>query len=602
MAAGAVPDKVREQVERLPHRPGVYKFYDVRDELLYIGKAKDLRKRVSTYFTNRGGHSGRTRVMVKKIFRIDYTIVDHEFDALILENSLIKKLQPRYNVNLRDDKTYPFICIKKERFPRIFTTRQVIKDGSEYFGPYASVSRMNIILELIRKLFPLRSCNYLLSEENISDGKFRVCLDYHLNLCKGPCEGLQSEQDYNANIAYIREILKGNVKPVLSYLKEQMELAAKEMRFEDAQQYKAKLNQLTDFETKSAVSSTKINNVDVFSIKSDERLAIVNFLKVVRGTVVQTDTLEYRKKVDEDDRDILLLAIAEVREKFNSTAKEIIVPIDMDMELDDLKFTLPKVGDKRKLLELSLKNTYHVFREKLRQRNENQGIKPHERILAKIKEDLNLQRTPYHMECFDNSNMQGTNPVASMVVFKNGRPSKSDYRHYNIKTVEGPDDYASMKEVVYRRYKRLTETNDPLPQLIVIDGGKGQLAAAMKSIYKLELQEKVEVRAIAKRLEEIYRPGDPIPLHIDKKSESLRTIQHIRNEAHRFAIGHHRERRLKSSLISGLEDIPGIGKTTAQKLLAHFRSMKKVREATESQIAEVIGPDKAKKVKEGMGK
>ncbi|MEX0968390.1 MAG: excinuclease ABC subunit UvrC [Bacteroidia bacterium] len=589
---------VKEQIRHLPPKPGIYKYYDSQNRLLYIGKAKNLKKRVSTYFTSKRGHSGRTKVMVDKIRNVEYTIVNNEFDALLLENSLIKKLQPRYNVNLRDDKTYPFLCIKNERFPRIISTRLVVKDGSDYFGPYASVSRMNITLDLIRKLFPLRSCNYALTDANIEAGKFKVCLDYHIKLCKGPCEGLQTEEDYNTNIGHIREILKGNSQAVIRHLRTMMEKAAAEMRFEDAQRYKFKLEKLVDFQNKSLVANTRIHNVDIFSIHSDDKLAVVNFLKVVNGTVIQTDTLEYRKKLEEEDRDILLLAITEIREKYNSTSREIIVPFPLRFQYQDLKFTVPKAGDKKHLLDLSKKNAFFFFKEKMKQKEENQGIKPYERVLARIKEDLRLERTPYHMECFDNSNMQGSEPVASMVCFRNARPSKKDYRHYNIRSVEGPDDYASMSEVVMRRYRRLKEEEQPLPQLVIIDGGKGQLSAAMKSIRALELQDKIEIRAIAKKLEEIYKPGDPLPMMIDKKSESLRTMQHIRNEAHRFAITHHRGRRIKKNLISGLENIPGVGKATAQKLLSHFKSIKKIKEANLEDLQKVVGKKMAARIKE----
>jgi len=595
-------EHLKTQLEVLPLKPGVYKFYDKDGELLYIGKAQSLKKRVSSYFTGSNNENARITLMISKINEIDYTVVDTEYDALLLENSLIKKYQPRYNVNLKDGKTYPYIVIKNERFPRVFHTRNFSNDGSEYYGPYASVSIMYQVLDLIRKLFPTRSCHYDLSEENIQAEKFRVCLDYHINLCKGPCEGLQSEEAYMENIRYIREVLKGNNQYVLKRLKTLLDQASNNFEFEKAQDYKNKIDALQKFQAKSTVVNPGIHNVDVFTIYSKDQKSYINYLKISNGSIIQTHTVEYKKKLNESDQYILLLAIADIRDKFKSGSAEIIVPFDPGMELEGIKVHVPIKGDKKKLLDLSRKNAFYFYQDRMEQ--ESKQLPKTEKVknfLEKVRKDIDLPQKPDHIEGFDNSNIQGTNPVAAMVCFKAGKPSKKDYRHYNIKTVEGPDDYASMEEVVYRRYKRLMDEEKPLPQLLVIDGGKGQLNAAFKSLKQLGLENEIPVIGIAKRLEEIYKPGDPYPLAIDKKSETLKLIQHIRDEAHRFGLKHHRGKRVKQSLSNELEKIQGIGPQTAKSLLSNFKSVKKVKEAPQEDLANMVGKDKAQKIKAHFG-
>lgn len=582
------PFNHREALEKIPHKPGVYQYYDENGDLIYIGKAKDLRNRVSSYFSN-DKVNAKTKTLVRKIRDIRFTIVDTEIDAWLLENSLIKKHQPRYNVMLKDDKTYPSICIKRERFPRIFPTRRVIKDGSTYLGPYASAKMMHTILDLIKALYPLRNCNLNLSEENIRAQKFKVCLEYQIGNCKGPCQDLQSFEDYENNIREIKEMLRGNISPVLQHLKREMQQAAADMNYELASQLKDKTEILENYQSKSTIVSPTIDNIDVFSISSDERLAFVNFLKVRKGTVTQTQTIELRKKLDETDEELLLLAISDFRSRFESTAREIVVPFELSIAGNEqLKFVVPKIGDKKSLLDLSLKNALFFKRDKLEQYEKlNPDIRT-ERLLTQLQKDLRMNQLPKHIECFDNSNFQGKYPVSAIVVFKDAKPSKKDYRHFNVKTVEGPNDFATMEEAVYRRYKRLLEEGSDLPQLIVIDGGKGQLSSALNSLKKLGIDKKVTVIGIAKRLEEIYYPGDSLPLYIDKKSESLKIIQQLRDEAHRFGITFHRKKRDKGTLTSELESIPGIGKTTIEKLLSKFRSVKKVREAEEADLLQVL--------------
>ena len=597
-----VPQKIRDQLSVLPEKPGVYKYYDSHSKLLYIGKARNLKKRVSSYFNKNQYDNRRIQLMVGKIDLIDYVVVNSEYDALLLENNLIKKYQPRYNVDLKDSKTYPYIVIKNERFPRVFPTRTVYNDGSEYYGPYASVGVMRVILDLIRKLFTIRSCNYDLSQKNIDAGKFRVCLDYHINLCKGPCEGLQSEQDYNANIQNIREILKGNTNKVFKELKSLMEEASKNFEFEKAEDYRKKIQTLKNFQAKSTVVNSKINNVDVFSIITKENRCYVNYMKVANGAIIQTHTLEFTRKLDEDEQDIIQLAIAEIRENFQSNAKEVVVPFEVDFEGLDITFTVPKIGDKKKLLELSRKNAFYYYQDRLQQARKQ--LPKSEKVKQKLEEakkDLGLQALPYHIEGFDNSNMQGDNPVAAMVCFRDGEPAKKDYRHFNIKTVEGPDDYSSMEEVVYRRYRRLLDEDKELPQLVVIDGGKGQLNAAYKSLKHLGLDQQVEIIGIAKRLEEIYKPDDPYPLYVNKRSDSLKLIQHIRDEAHRFGLSHHRKRRKNSTLKSELEAIPGIGQKSKQELLAQFKSVQKIKKADWEELVKVIGTKRAQKIRDYFG-
>ncbi|WP_172917845.1 excinuclease ABC subunit UvrC [Capnocytophaga canis] len=580
-------------LQTLPSKPGVYQFYDKSDSLIYVGKAINLKKRVSSYFQKKH-ESGKTRVLVKKIVRIEHIVVATESDALLLENNLIKKYQPRYNILLKDDKSYPWICVKKERFPRVFQTRKMIKDGSLYFGPYTSIKTVRTLLELIKELYPLRNCPYDLSEQNIQNQKFKVCLEYHIKNCKGACEGLQSEENYLQNISEIIEILKGNFKDALARFKKEMVSLATDLRFEEAQQIKEKIDILTNYQAKSTIVSSKINNIDVFSIVSDEEYGYVNFLQVAYGAIVRAHTIEIKKKLEETDRELLEFAIVDIRERFFSNSKEIITPFEVTLP-NNLQLTIPKLGEKHQLLELSLRNAKHFRQERFKQVKIADPERHTNRILSQLQRDLHLSEPPIHIECFDNSNIQGTNPVAACVVFKNGKPSKKDYRHFNIKTVEGPNDFASMEEVVYRRYKRLLEENEPLPQLIIIDGGKGQLSSALKSLESLDLRGKIAIIGIAKRLEEIYFPEDSIPLYLDKKSESLKLIQQLRNEAHRFGITFHRQKRSKVAIVSELDNIEGIGDKTKESLLKHFKSVKRIKEASLEDLQAVIGY-RAKKV------
>ncbi len=582
------------QIKTLPSLPGVYQYYDKEGTIIYVGKAKNLKKRVSSYFT-KTHDSGKTRVLVKKIAQIKHIVVDTETDALLLENNLIKKYQPRYNVMLKDDKSYPWICIKNERFPRVFSTRRVFKDGSEYFGPYTSGKTVHTLLDLIKGLYSLRTCNYNLSEEKVDAGKYKVCLEYHLGNCKGPCEGLETETEYNENIKAIKEILKGNFKDSLQQFKAQMLEFANNMQFEEAQKIKEKLEVLENYQAKSTIVNPKISNVDVFAIVSDESYGYINFLQLSYGSIIRAHTLEIKKKLDETDKELLELAITEIRQRFNSKSKEIYVPFKVDLG-EDLKVTVPKLGDKRHILDLSLRNAKYFRMERFKQIKIVDPDRHANRIMAQMKADLRLSEEPRHIECFDNSNIQGTNPVAACVVFKNGKPSKKDYRHFNIKTVEGPDDFASMEEVVYRRYKRLLDEEQPLPQLIIIDGGKGQLSSALKSLDALHLRGKMAIIGIAKRLEELFYPNDPIPLYLDKKSETLKVIQQLRNEAHRFGIEHHRNKRSKSALNTELETIPGVGEKTVVELLKKFKSAKRVAHAKLDELEDAVGVSRAKKV------
>ncbi|MDD3005457.1 excinuclease ABC subunit UvrC [Flavobacterium sp.] len=582
------------QIQTLPDNPGVYQYYDKDGKLLYVGKAKNLRKRVSSYF-NKVHDVARTNVLVKKIKTIKHIVVPTETDALLLENNLIKKYQPRYNVLLRDDKTYPWICIKKEPFSRIFSTRRMIKDGSDYFGPYTSFKTVHTILDLIKELYPLRTCNYDLSEKNIQSGKFKVCLEYHIGNCKGPCEGFESIENYQNEVNAIREILKGNFKESLKDFKKKMLQLAADMNFEEAQKLKEKIEILEQYQSKSMVTNPKINNVDVFSIVSDESAAYVNFLQIAHGSIIRSHTLELKKKLDESDEELLELAIIELRERFQLLSKEIIVPFEVEVG-ENIKVTVPQLGDKKQILELSIRNAKFYRLDQLKQMQIVDPDRHTNRIMAQMKKDLRLPVEPRHIECFDNSNIQGTNPVAACVVFKDGKPSKKDYRHFNIKTVEGPNDFASMEEVVYRRYKRVLEEHEPLPQLIIIDGGKGQLSSALKSIDALGLRGKIAIIGIAKRLEELFYPGDSVPLYLDKKSETLKVIQHLRNEAHRFGITFHRDKRSKNAINSSMESIPGIGEKTMQALILHFKSVKRLKLATQNEISQIIGVSKAKKI------
>lgn len=582
------------QIATLPDSPGVYQYYDKDGKLLYVGKAKNLKKRVSSYF-NKQQDNGKTRILVKKIDTIKHIVVETETDALLLENNLIKNYQPRYNVLLKDDKSYPWICIKNERFPRVFPTRRMIKDGSEYFGPYTSMKTVHTLLDLIKGLYPLRTCNYDLSEEKIRAEKYRVCLEYHLGNCAGPCEGLYSEKEYHENIEAIRNIVKGNFKDSLHKFKSQMKDLAADLKFEQAQRVKEKIDILENYQSKSTVVNPKINNVDVFTIISDESYAYVNFLQLSHGSIIRSHTLELKKKLDETDEELLQLAIVEIRQRFNSLSKEIYAPFEVEVG-EDIKVHVPKLGDKKAILELSERNAKYFRMEKFKQSKIVDPDRHEKRIMAQMKKDLRLSEEPRHIECFDNSNIQGTNPVAACVVFKDGKPSKKDYRKFNIKTVEGPDDFASMEEVVYRRYKRLLDEEQPLPQLIIIDGGKGQLSSALKSLDKLELRGKIAIIGIAKRLEELFYPNDPIPLYLDKKSETLKIIQQLRNEAHRFGITFHRSKRSKQALNTEMETIPGIGEKTVVELLKHFKSTKRIASASFEELSKVVGASRAKKL------
>ncbi|CAM4131219.1 excinuclease ABC subunit UvrC [Zobellia roscoffensis] len=591
-----VPIKV--QLSTLPQSPGVYQFYDIEDKILYVGKAINLKKRVSSYFTKNHEY-GKTRVLVKKIKSIKHIVVPTESDALLLENNLIKKYRPRYNVLLKDDKSYPWICIKNERFPRIFPTRKLIKDGSEYYGPYTSMKTVRTLLDLIKGVYSLRTCNYDLSQEKIETGKYKVCLEYHLGNCKGPCEGYQSAEDYHSQVDDIRKIIKGDFKSSLSYFRSQMKIMASEMKFEEAQEIKEKIEVLENYQVKSTIVNPKINNVDVFSIISDESHAYINFLQLSHGSIIRSHTMEIKKKLDETDADLLALAVIEIRQRFNSLSRELYLPFEVPVE-SHLKITVPKLGDKKKILELSERNAKFYRQERFKQIKIIDPDRHTNRIMAQMKKDLHLSEEPRHIECFDNSNIQGSNPVAACVVFKNGKPSKKEYRHYNIKTVEGPDDFASMEEVVFRRYKRLLAEDEPLPQLIVIDGGKGQLSSALKSLDILGLRGKIAIIGIAKRLEEIYFPEDNIPLYLDKKSESLKIIQQLRNEAHRFGITFHRNKRSKAAINSKLESIEGIGEKTAEELLKRFKSVKRIKEASIENLTETVGMSRAKKIYEAF--
>ncbi|HLT65636.1 MAG TPA: excinuclease ABC subunit UvrC [Flavobacterium sp.] len=582
------------QIKTLPEAPGVYQYYDKDGHILYVGKAINLKKRVASYF-NKNHDTARLNVLVRKIASIKHIVVETEMDALLLENSLIKNLQPRYNILLKDDKTYPWICIKKEHFPRVFTTRTVIKDGSEYFGPYTSGKILTALMNLIKELYPLRTCAYDLSPANIKADKYKVCLEFHIGNCLGPCEGLETEEEYLRKINSIRGILKGEFKENLKEFKELMMKYASEMKFEEAQEIKEKIDILENFQSKSMVVNPKISNVDVFSIISDESSAYINMLQIKGGSIIRSHTMEIKKKLNESDEELLTLAIIEIRERFHLQSRELILPFPIALG-SNFKITIPKLGDKKQLLDLSIRNAKYYRMDQLKQMKIVDPDRHTNRIMLQMKKDLRLPVEPRHIECFDNSNIQGTTPVAACVVFKDGKPSKKDYRHFNIKTVEGPDDFASMEEVVYRRYRRMIEEDEKLPDLIVIDGGKGQLGAALKSLDLLGIRGKVSIIGIAKRLEEIFYPGDSIPMYLDKKSETLRIIQHIRNEAHRFGITFHRNKRSKNAIQSTLTKIPGIGDKTMEKLMLEFKSVKRLSEAQEDAIVKIIGKSKAEKV------
>lgn len=588
-------NKVKEIVSHLPELPGVYQYYDSEGKIIYIGKAKNLRKRVASYFSK--NHDNRkTAILVRHIADIKHIVVDTEEDSLLLENNLIKKYQPRYNVLLKDDKTFPWICIKNEPFPRIFLTRNVIRDGSSYFGPYTSIPMTRTILDVIKKLYPIRSCALNLSASHIAKKKYNVCLEYQIGNCLGACEGLQKEIEYNESIVHIREILKGNLSYVASHLKEIMNQFASEYKYEAAEKIKNRIAILENYKSKSTIVSSSISNVDVFSFDEDEAYAFVNYLRVVEGAIIQAHTLEIKKRLNESREELLALGIIEIRQKYFLNSNEIILPFSIDVEFKDVKMVIPRIGDKKKLLELSEKNVKFFKLDKHRQLSLKAPQSRTFRLLDQVQKDLRLKERPHRIECFDNSNTHGSNPVAACVVFIDGKPAKKEYRHFNIKSVEGPNDFASMEEILSRRYSRSINENKALPQLIVIDGGKGQLSSAINSLELLNIRGKVAVIGIAKKLEEIMYPGDPIPLYLDKNSETLRLLQHIRNEAHRFGITFHRNKRSKEFIVNELEQISGIGEKTIVQLLGRFKSIKRLRLATINEIEEVVGNSRAIKV------
>lgn len=584
---------IRLKLKVLPNKPGVYQYYDKSGIIIYVGKAKDLKKRVASYF-NKKLDSGKTRVLVRQIEDIKYIVVDTELDALLLENNLIKKYQPKYNIQLKDDKTYPWICIKKEPFPRVFTTRRMIKDGSKYFGPYPSVKVVNTLLELIRDVYALRTCALDLSEKKIKEGKHKVCLEYHIGNCKGPCIGEETAEDYNQYIKDIEHIVKGNLGAVIQSLKLLMQERSAQLQFEEAQKIKAKITVIERYKAKSTVVSPTIHQVDVITMVQDSKSAFVNYLVINNGAIIHGYTVEVKKKLDESPSSIIGYVLPELRDRFKSLSKEILVEDALDLSLDGVQFFTPQRGDKKSLIDLSLRNAKFYKLEKAKQEKIKNPERHTERILEQIRIDFRLTDLPVHIECFDNSNFHGTNAVAACVVFKNAKPSKKDYRHFNIKTVEGADDFASMEEVVFRRYKRLLEEGAPLPQLIVIDGGKGQLSSSLKALEKLGLRGKIAIVGIAKKLEELFFPGDSIPIYIDKRSESIRVIQYLRNEAHRFGIAHHRNKRSKGALVSELTEIKGVGEKTYEQLIQTFKSIGGVQRASLEELTAAVGSAKAK--------
>ncbi|MFP4017654.1 MAG: excinuclease ABC subunit UvrC [Bacteroidales bacterium] len=591
---GSQKEYIKEKIALLPDKPGIYQFFDTGGNVIYVGKAKNLKKRVASYFNKKQPENYRLKMLINKIRDVEYIVVETESDALLLENNLIKKYQPKYNVQLKDDKTFPWICIKNEPFPRVFSTRTIIKDGSEYYGPYTSSNMVRILLDLIRKIYPLRTCRYNLTEENIKAGKFRPCLEYHIGNCKAPCVGKQSQAEYDENLQHIRKILKGNIQEVIHYMEDLMWKFSQNYQFEEAQSIKEKIDLLGKYKSRSTVVNPRITNVDVFGVLVEKNTIYVNYLKALSGRIVQAHTVEVKRQLEEKPSELLPLIILDIREKTRSESKEIVVPFNVEFPLANLKVTVPQKGDKKKLLELSERNLKYYHLERMKKKEMIQKKFDKKKILEQLQFDLRLDSLPVHIECFDNSNIQGSHPVAACVVFRDGKPSKKEYRHYNIKTVEGPDDFASMEEVVFRRYKRLLEEGDDLPQLVIIDGGKGQLSSAMKSLDKLGLREEIGIIGIAKKLEEIYFPNDSVPLYLDKNSLALRIVQHLRDEAHRFGISFHRQKRSQHFTSSELENIEGIGNKTAVALLSHFKSVEKIKGLSEEKIAEVIGPAKAK--------
>lgn len=597
-----LPEEFKNLEVQIPEDPGVYRYYDSKDELIYVGKAKNLRKRVSSYFQKKLHESRRIMLLIKKINKIEYTIVNSEIDALLLENNLIKNHQPRFNIRLKDDKTYPYIVIRNEPFPRVHPSRRVIRDGSTYIGPYASVRMMHTILDLVRKIIPLRSCKLNLAPQHIQALKYRVCLEFQIGNCKGPCENLQTLADYNEGIVQVKEILKGNISGVVSHYKKKMQAHAAAYQFEQAHSIKQKIEFLENYQSKSTIVNPLISSVDVFGIALEERTAIVNYMQIEHGAVVNMYDLEIDLTLEETLEELLLIGIVELREKFKSTSRELVVPTPIDFQIaPDLTITVPKIGDKKKLLDLSLKNARHHLQEKLKLKDITRFEDKSKAVMQRMQKDLGLSKPPVYIECFDNSNLHGTYPVSACVVFKNGKPSKKDYRHFNIKTVEGPNDFASMTEVLTRRYSRLVAEKQPLPDLVIIDGGKGQLSASVEALENLQLMHKIPIISIAKNLEELFFPNDPVPLYLDKNSITLKIIQQLRDEAHRFGITHHRQKRSKGTIKTGLTDIEGVGKATAEKLLNHFRSVQGLKNASIEEIGAIIGLKKAAALKEKLG-
>ena len=586
-------EDIKLKLQLLPEKPGIYQYYDINGVILYVGKAKNLKKRVTSYFV-KNHENAKTRILVRQIEDIQYLVVDSELDALLLENNLIKKYQPKYNIALKDDKTYPWICIKKEAFPRLFSTRNLIKDGSKYLGPYANVKVMNTLLNLLKEIYQLRTCSLDLSPKKVAEKKYKVCLEYHLGNCQGPCVGNQTETNYQEYIDQIESILKGNIGSVITHLRKIMQEFAENFKFEEAQGIKEKIQILENYQSKSTIVSPTVDKVDVITMVEDDKSAFVNYFVISNGSIIHGFTIEVKKKLDETDAEIIAFALLEMRERFNSQSKEILLEKEIDLEIPGLQFFVPQRGDKKHLVDLSIRNAKFYRLEKLKHEKIKNPEEHTDRILSQLQKDLRLKDLPVHIECFDNSNIQGTNPVSACVVFRNAKPSKKDYRHFNVKTVVGPDDFASMEEAVGRRYRRMLDENQPLPQLIIIDGGKGQLSAALKALEILGLRGKIAIIGIAKRLEEIYFPGDSIPIYLDKRSESLKVIQHLRNEAHRFGITHHRNRRSKGAFVSELTSIEGVGPKTHEELMKAFKTVSKIKDANLESLASVIGQAKGK--------
>lgn len=594
-------DYLKGIVSNLPEKPGIYQYLNSEGTIIYVGKAKNLKRRVYSYFSKEH-EPGKTRILVSKIADIRYIVVNTEEDALLLENNLIKKYKPRYNVLLKDDKTYPSICVSNEYFPRVYKTRRIVRDGSTYYGPYSYAPSMNALLDLVKHLYPIRTCHLNLTPENIRAGKFKVCLEYHIKNCAGPCVGFMAHNEYLKNIAEVKEILKGNTQEISKTLFDKMQELASELKFEEAHKIKEKYELIENYRAKSEVVSSILHNIDVFSIADDDKSAFINYLHITNGSINQAFTFEYKKRLDETTEELLSLGIIEMRERYKSLSREIIVPFDMDIELNNVTFTVPQRGDKKKLLELSQMNVKQYKVDRLKQAEKLNPEQRSIRIMKKMQSDFHMKELPMHIECFDNSNIQGAFPVASCVVFKKAKPSKKDYRHFNIKTVEGPNDFASMEEIVYRRYKRLLDEEQPLPQLVIVDGGKGQLSSAQKIFNELNLTGRVTLIGIAKKLEEIFFPGDPYPLYLDKNSESLKVIQHLRDEAHRFGITFHRNKRSKGQTKSALDELKGIGEKTKTALLKEFKSVKRIQEASLEEVSAIVGEAKAKIILENLRK